>query len=310
MRPFDLNAAPLPELFEHLAEVGHLDRWLSIVRDEDLGPEGLDITSRVCVGGDQRIRARIVAREGGVVSGLAAMPRLVAAFGADATVLHALDDGDAIETGQTLATVEGRARDVLALERTMLNLLGRLSGVATRTRRFVDAMGAGHRATLYDTRKTTPGLRHLEKYAVRCGGGRCHRIGLYDAVLVKDNHIAAVPGESLASRIERIAAEARSLRADALRFIEVEVDRLDQLDEMLALGPGLIDIVLLDNMSPEQLRRAVWRRDERRPDMLLEASGGVRLENIREVAATGVDRVSVGSLTHHAVSLDLGLDME
>jgi nicotinate-nucleotide pyrophosphorylase (carboxylating) len=310
VRPFDLDSATLPDLFEHLAELARLDRWLALVREEDLGPEGLDITSRICLDGAERARAKVVAREPGVISGLAALPRMVAAFGADAQVSNLVQDGDRIAARDTVATIEGRARDVLALERPLLNLVGRLSGVATRTRQFVEAMGVGHRAALYDTRKTTPGLRHLEKYAVRCGGGRCHRIGLYDAVLVKDNHIAALPMGSLAARVERISREARAERADNLRFVMVEVDTLDQLDQLLSLEPGVIDIVLLDNMDLDTLRRAVWMRDERRPDLQVEASGGVRLETIREIALTGIDRISVGSLTHQAVSLDLGLDAE
>jgi len=301
---------PLRELFEHLAELGRLDRWLAIVREEDLGPEGLDVTSRACVPGEGRIRAGLAARERGVVAGLEAVPRLIAAFGADVALEVRVADGRAIEPGQTAAVLEGRARDVLAIERSMLNLVGRLSGVATRTAEFVRAMGAGGKAALYDTRKTTPGMRHLEKYAVRCGGGRCHRVGLHDAILIKDNHLAIAGGRRLAEFVRRVGAEAQPLRAVGLRFIMVEVDRLDQLGELLTLDDGTIDIVLLDNMPVEQLREAVRLRDERRPGLELEASGGVQLETIGAIAATGVDRISSGSLTRHAVSLDFGLDAE
>lgn len=310
MRPPDLNAMLLPDLFEHLAEMGRLERWFSIVREEDLGPEGLDVTSRACFQGSERMRAGILARERGVVSGLAALPRLFEAFGADIQMEPAVADGESVEAGAAAARLEGRVRDVLAVERSMLNLLGRLSGVATRTDAFVRAMGAGHSAALYDTRKTTPGLRHLEKYAVRCGGGHCHRIGLHDAVLIKDNHIAAARGEDIADAVARVAAEARSLRGDALRFVMVEVDSLGQLERVLSLDEGAVDIVLLDNMSLEHLREAAALRDQRRPALQLEASGGVRLETVREIALTGVDRISAGSLTHHAVSIDFGLDAE
>jgi nicotinate-nucleotide pyrophosphorylase (carboxylating) len=191
-------------------------------------------------------------------------------------------------------------------ERTALNFLQHLSGIATRTRQFVDAV-AGLPCQILDTRKTTPGWRLLEKYAVRCGGGTNHRLGLYDAVLIKDNHLAAT------SRRMSIANALRLTRKEPLGLsvgefaVEIEVDTLDQLHEALAaeLKP---DIVLLDNMTTEQLRQAKQRRDAVAPQVLLEASGGINLTNVRDIAATGVERISVGAITHSAPALDIGLD--
>ncbi len=313
MPPVDLNTLPLPGLFAELAARGRLDCFLEFVRQEDLGPDGLDVTSLLAVGPGERLRAEVRAREAGVVAGLAALEPIVGAFGADVRVERHAADGDRVESGCSVAVIEGNARDVLAVERPMLNLLGRLSGVATRTAAFVDAMGEGWPAKLFDTRKTTPGLRHLEKYAVRCGGGCCHRLGLYDAVLVKDNHIAAMGSGSWAERVGRMAAEARARFGEHLRFVEVEVDGLAQFEALLALKAsgavvGVLDVVLLDNMPVADMRRAVTMRDTQQPGLQLEASGGVTLETVRDVASSGVDRISVGSLTHHAVSLDFGLD--
>ncbi len=304
----DLNALSLPDLFVKLAALGRLDRFLALVRDEYLGPAGLDVTSELAVGERMSFRAEVRAREPGGVAGLMALEPIVQAFEAAARVKLLTADGDRIEAGQSVAVIEGLARDLLRVERPMLNLLGRLSGVATRTAAFVKAMGEEWPARLFDTRKTTPGLRHLEKYAVRCGGGFCHRLGLHDAVLVKDNHLAAIGDESWAQRIDEMAARARAQFGDRLRFIEVEVENLGQFTELLKLKEGLIDIVLLDNMSPAAMREAVKERDTRQPGLLLEASGGVTLETIGSVAGSLVDRISVGSLTHHAVSLDFGLD--
>jgi len=305
----DLNAMPLPALFGELATLGRLDRWLEFVRDEDLGPDRLDVTSELAVGEADTLRAEVRAREAGVLAGLQALPRIVRAFGAAVQLAPLAADGDRVGAGQPVAVLGGRARDVLAVERPMLNLVGRLSGVATRTAAFVAAVGDRWPARVFDTRKTTPGLRHLEKYAVRCGGGCCHRLGLNDAVLVKDNHLATVGcGTPWAERVAAWSAEARRRFAGQLRFFEVEVDTLAQLSALLSLPAGTIDVVLLDNMGIEDLREAVGLRDAQRPGLLLEASGGVTLERIGEVASSGVDRISVGSLTHHAVSVDFGLD--
>jgi nicotinate-nucleotide pyrophosphorylase (carboxylating) len=198
-------------------------------------------------------------------------------------------------------------RSLLALERTALNFLQRLSGIATLTDRFVAAV-AGTRAVILDTRKTTPGWRVLEKYAVRCGGGQNHRVGLYDAVLIKDNHLAW-----LAQDADPIAAALKRARDNTppQTLIEIEVDSLERLDRALAVDRDCSpDIILLDNFSQDALAEAVRLRDHRSPGVLLEASGGVTLDRVQAIAATGVDRISVGALTHSAQALDIGLDFE
>ncbi|NNM24755.1 MAG: carboxylating nicotinate-nucleotide diphosphorylase, partial [Phycisphaerales bacterium] len=208
--------------------------------------------------------------------------------------------------GETIARMDGSIAVILAAERTVLNLLGRLSGIATLTRRFVDAV-AGETAVVCGTRKTTPGWRGLEKYAVRCGGGTLHRIGLYDAALYKDNHLARLgpnPGPALAAAIASVRRE------HPLRFVQVEADTLDQVRTILQFEPGLVDLVLLDNMADAELSASVALRAELAPTILLEASGGVTLARVRAVAATGVDRISVGAVTHSAPALDIGLDLE
>lgn len=305
----DLNGLPLAELFAALASGGLVRRLIELARDEDLGAVG-DITSRAWFddGGAAPASARLVARESGTVAGLAALPLLRDAFAPASEVRASVSDGAAVEHGAVLATLRGPGRELLAIERTMLNLIGRLSGIATLTSRYRAAKGADVRARLFDTRKTTPGLRLLEKYAVRCGGGFCHRLGLHDAVLVKDNHVAHVP---LAELAQRATSAARRARADRpLRFVQIEVDTLEQFRELLRAEPGAIDLVLLDNMPPELLRRAVAMRDEAQSTIELEASGGVNLETIRAIAESGVDRISVGALTHQATGMDVALDFE
>jgi nicotinate-nucleotide pyrophosphorylase (carboxylating) len=236
------------------------------------------------------------ARAPGFVSGLA-LAR--AAF-------HALDpalaftvtkpDGSIVANGDTIAEISGSARAILSAERVALNFMGRMSGIATLTARYVAAV-AGTRAAIVDTRKTTPGLRAFEKYAVRCGGGRNHRIGLFDAILIKDNHIIAASG------LEKAIKAARDHAGHILK-IEVEVDTLEQLERVLQ---HRVDAVLLDNMSPETLKKAVTMVAGR---SLTEASGGVNLDSVRDIAETGVDLISVGALTHSAPVLDLGLDFQ
>ena len=262
---------------------------------EDLGRAG-DVTSAACIPAEARLAAAFVARQGGVVAGLACARLAVAALDPTARFEVQVADGASVAAGQILARVEANARALLAAERTALNLLCRLSGVATLTAAYV-AETAGTAARIIDTRKTTPGLRALEKYAVRCGGGANHRFGLDDAILLKDNHVAACGGVGEAVRRARAAV-------GHMVKIEVEIDRLDQLDEALAEGP---DIVMLDNFSQVDLAEAVRRTDGR---ALLEASGGVNLETVRAIAETGVDLISVGALTHSAPILDIGLDAE
>jgi nicotinate-nucleotide pyrophosphorylase (carboxylating) len=274
-------------------------RLVELALAEDLGPTG-DRTSQALIPAEQMGRAAFVARAPGVLAGLPAAQLVLAAVDPALTLEVHTPDGSPVERGTKLATVAGPLRSILVAERTALNFLQRLSGVATLTRKYADAV-AGLKAKVLDTRKTTPGWRLLEKYAVRMGGGANHRIGLYDGILIKDNHLAGL-GESPVGRAVELA---RSYPGNAGLPVEVEVDTLVQLDAALAVRP---EIVLLDNMPPEQLRAAVARRDERSPQTLLEASGGVNLQTIRAIAETGVDRVSVGALTHSAAALDIGLD--
>jgi nicotinate-nucleotide pyrophosphorylase (carboxylating) len=304
----DLNTLSLSDLFAALTSGGLLTRLLELARDEDLGPGGSpgDITALATPHADEHAQARVVVREPGRLSGGACIAPTLRVFAPSVSADVHIPDGAAVHAGQTVATLSGPLRQILAAERTLLNLTSRLSGIATRTAAFVARLD-GLPTRLLDTRKTTPGLRALEKYAVRCGGGFCHRVGLYDAVLIKDNHIAAVPLDDLPRFVTEAAARARA--ATALRFVELEVDRLDQLDAILRAGGCGLDIVLLDNMAPATLRAAVNMRNAAHPPLLLEASGGVRLDTLRAIAETGVDRISVGGLTHQATSLDLGLDI-
>ncbi|MBM3678854.1 MAG: carboxylating nicotinate-nucleotide diphosphorylase [Actinobacteria bacterium] len=257
---------------------------------EDIGTG--DVTTEAVVPAEARSRATVVLREPGVVCGLDAVGAAFAALDPGARLERLAADGDLVEAGP-VARVEATARAILTAERTALNILGRLSGIATATRRHVDAI-AGTGAVVLDTRKTTPGLRRLEKHAVRCGGGVNHRFGLADGVLVKDNHLLAVP--SIAEAVKR-------LRASTALPIKVECDTLDQVDEALAAGA---DALLLDNMTLADLREAVRRSSGR---ARLEASGGITLDTIRQVAETGVDEISVGALTHSSRSLDVSLEV-
>jgi nicotinate-nucleotide pyrophosphorylase (carboxylating) len=264
---------------------------------EDLGLAG-DITSRVCIPQGQQARLAMVARKPGVVAGLALAAEAFRQLDEHLAVTFAVDDGAVLAPGQPVLSVTGDARAILAAERTALNFVGRLSGVATLTAEYVRRI-AGTQASIVCTRKTTPGLRAFEKHAVACGGGRNHRFGLFDAILIKDNHVAVAGGI-----IPALQAAKRG--GGHLVKIEIEVDTLEQLDEVLAEGA---DVVLLDNMGPDRLREAVGRIRARRPAMLAEASGGVSLETVAGIAATGVDLISVGALTHSAPVLDLGLDI-
>jgi nicotinate-nucleotide pyrophosphorylase (carboxylating) len=260
---------------------------------EDLGRAG-DVTSQACVPRDARLRAVFVARKPGVIAGMACARLAVAALDPSADFKGVVEDGARVGAGEKLAWVDANARALLGAERVGLNLMGHLSGVATLTRAYVRAV-EGTGAIIVDTRKTTPGLRALEKYAVRCGGGVNHRFGLDDAILIKDNHIAACGSVGEAVRRARAAA-------GHLMKVEVEIDGLGQLEEALKYGP---DVVMLDNFSLEDLAEAVRRATGR---AVLEASGGVTLETARAIAETGVDVISVGALTHSANVLDIGLD--
>ncbi len=286
-------------------------RLVEIALDEDLGPvrsplEGRvgDLTSQAFISEQQAGSAAFVARTAGVVAGLPAAAIVLAEVGGAVGLRTLIGDGKRVQPGDRIATVAGPMRLILTAERTALNFLQRLSGVATLTQRYVDAV-AGLRAQVLDTRKTTPGWRVLEKYAVRCGGGKNHRMGLYDGVLVKDNHLAALGGGADAFRRLREELDRSGFWGDRPVPLEIEVDRLDQLDGAFACRP---DVVLLDNMTLEMLREAVRLRTAHAPKVLLEASGGVNLDTIRAIAETGVDRISVGALTHSAPALDIALD--
>ncbi len=261
---------------------------------EDLGRAG-DITGQACIDADARMRAAFVARSPGVLAGLACARLAIHAVDPTARFETELQDGDALSADCALATVDGNARAILAAERTALNLLGRLCGVATLTRAYVDRI-SGTGVRIVDTRKTTPGLRALEKYAVRRGGGANHRFGLDDAILIKDNHVAACGGIGAALKRARQGV-------GHMTRIEIEVDDLDQLREALVHGP---DVIMLDNFSLADLRAGVAMGSGR---VILEASGGVTLDTVRAIAETGVDLISVGALTHSAPVLDIGLDV-
>ena len=273
------------------------DAWLDRVLAEDIGAG--DATTEALVPPGAAAAARIVARTPCIVAGIPIARRLFARLDPEVRFTAGRSDGDAAGAGETVLRIEGHARAILTGERTALNLLQRLGGIATLTRRFVETAGPG--VQVLDTRKTTPGLRWMEKYAVRCGGGANHRAGLYDRILIKDNHRAfwtrgdAVP---LADAVRAARARHPGLP------IEIEVESEAELDDALEGGP---DWVLLDNMPTDRLRRCVVRTAGH---ARLEASGGVTLETVATIAATGVDAVSVGALTHSAPSVDLSLEFE
>ncbi len=277
---------PLPEIV--------LDPIVRLALTEDLGRAG-DLTSDATLTPGTRLQAAIRARQPGRLAGMDAARHALMLVDRTVEMETLRADGDPLAPGDTIARLAGPARSILTAERTMLNFLGRLSGVATLTAAFVSRI-EGTSAQIVCTRKTTPGHRALEKRAVRCGGGTSHRYGLDDAILIKDNHIAACG--SISAALERARAY-----AGHLRMIEIEVDTLAQLEEVLSAPPHA---VLLDNMDTDTLARAVAMIDGR---CLAEASGGVRLETVAEIAATGVDYISVGALTHSAPNLDLGLDV-
>lgn len=314
-QPDELSELSLPDLYDRFARTGLVYRLLELAREEEFGPGGAvtygDITSQTTTSPEEFVEARIRTREACRVGGLAAMPAVLQVFAPDADYEPLAVDGEDAEAGATLALVRGPARQVLGAERTLLNLLSRLCGIATRTRAFRDALDPDSNAGVYHTRKTSPGLRMLEVYAVRCGGGKLHRLGLHDAVLIKDNHLASSNHEDLAEALTRVLSLLDGSHLGArVRFIQVEADTLAQFAEYLKVPSSLIDLVLLDNMTTDELREAVRMRDEAGSAVVLEASGGVSLETIGAISQTGVERISVGSLTHGAISVDIGLDIE
>jgi nicotinate-nucleotide pyrophosphorylase (carboxylating) len=268
-----------------------------------------DWTTVALVPPDAVGKAYVVARKPGTVAGLLAPQVVCDEMETALTFTPRVGDGQSVLAGACLGELAGPTRDMLTVERLLLNVLGHLCGVATLTRKYVDAV-AGTGVRIYDTRKTTPGWRRLEKYAVRCGGGTNHRGGLFDAVMIKDNHLAVAAQTGAPPRwaVDRVREFLRATLAteEAERMIvEVEVDTLQQLQDVLNKRP---DIVMLDNMSSAELRACVAQRNATAPEVELEASGGVNLENVRAIADTGVERISVGALTNSAPTLDVGLD--
>ncbi len=302
--PFGSVATPtlrrvLPDALRHPTVL----RLLRLSVAEDVHPEGKrnaidtasqrDVTSAATIAPDRRLEGHIVAKESGILAGMPLVRALFRLVDDELSVTPQVGDGTRVEAGQTVAAVAGPGPALLTAERPALNFLGRLSGVATRTCRFVDAV-AHTDVDILDTRKTLPGHRHLDKYAVRQGGGRNHRMGLYDMVLIKDNHIDGAGG------VAEVLRRVRKQHGDN-HPVEIEVKTLDELDEALAFSP---DVILLDNMDRDTLRHAVDWTDGRVP---LEASGGVTIDTVAAVAETGVDRISVGALTHSAAALDVSI---
>jgi len=273
-------------------DAAYVARVVAAALAEDVGPG--DVTTLATISAEVMCEARLHTRAVGIACGLPVAMEAFRQLDRSLEITEHRHDGEAMQPGDLLLTIRGRARAVLTAERVALNFSQRLSGIATITAQYVEAV-RGTKATIIDTRKTTPGLRQLEKYAVRTGGGKNHRFGLFDGVLIKDNHIAAVDGVGAAVQA------ARRLVPHSLR-VEVETDTLDQVREAVEAGA---DAILLDNMAPDRLREAVAVVAGR---AITEASGGITLETVRAAAEAGVDLISVGALTHSAPSLDLGLD--
>jgi len=277
---------------------------IRMAMEEDLGSG--DVTTNLLFQDGTRAKAMVVSREEIVVAGLPVVEEILRQYDERLKLTPHFRDGQAAHVSNKLATIEGPLRSMLSVERVMLNFLQRLSGIATTTSRYVRAV-KGTKAKIYDTRKTLPGWRLLEKYAVRCGGGYNHRLGLYDGVLVKDNHMAEL-GNDFADRLQRLVNDAKKVKG--LQFVAVEVDHVDdQLNHVLKVRG--VDIVLLDNMGQWQLKHAVEMRDAmcgKNKGPLLEASGNITLNNVAEIAQCGVDRIAVGAITHSAAAVDIGLD--
>lgn len=294
------------ELEQDLAALVELALWEDVAHWHDC-------TTEAIVPAGSHGRAVLMLRTSAVLAGLRAIHKICEKIDPSLQVEIRGEDGQWVSEPGPVAYLSGPANKIFSAERIILNILGRLSGIATLTRQFVQAV-QGTRARIFDTRKTTPGWRRLEKYAVRCGGGWNHRWGLYDGILIKDNHLAFLAElfpqlsyGSIAAQAVRKALEYRAGRRQAGEdlLVEVELESLDDFEEVLRAGP---DIILLDNMSPSELRVAVEVRNRINPAVELEASGGITLENVRAVAETGVERISVGALTHSAKAIDLSLE--
>jgi len=272
--------------------------------EEDLG-QG-DMTSELLFKDDTMAKANIISREEIVVCGMPVVKEILSIYDKRLKLKVHVNDGESAHIGRKIATIEGPLRSMLTAERVTLNFLQRLSGIATTTRKYVRAI-QGTKAKIYDTRKTMPGWRILEKYAVRCGGGYNHRLGLYDGILIKDNHLAQL-GRDFQPKLRKIICKARKVKG--VKFVAVEVDHVDdQLNYVLEISD--IDIVLLDNMGQWQLKHAVEMRNEmcgKNKKPLLEASGNISLSNVSAIAQCGVDRIAVGAITHSAAAVDIGMD--
>jgi nicotinate-nucleotide pyrophosphorylase (carboxylating) len=285
---------------------------IQLARREDLGPRTDDVTSRLLVGDDVIGVGTLLQKSVGIACGLPIVEHVCRAYDERLRVelipgFHMeLIEGRFSDAAVTpLLRIRGSVRSLLSAERVVLNFLQRMSGVATLTHRFAKRV-EGTRAKIYDTRKTIPAWRALDKYAVRCGGGFNHRVGLYDGLLVKDNHIAAVPLRELSGFLGGIVSRSRG--EDPKRLVEVEVDSLEQLQEVLKVDG--IDVILLDNMDCPRMQSAVEMRDRTTKKVELEASGGVTIETVRSISLTGVERIAVGAITHSAPAMDIGLDIE
>jgi nicotinate-nucleotide pyrophosphorylase (carboxylating) len=285
---------------------------IQLARREDLG-DG-DVTSRLLVREDVIGVGTLVQEEVGIACGLPIVEMVCRTYDERLRVeqipgfhMEIIEGRQSDARRTPLLRIRGPMRSLLSAERVILNFLQRMSGVATQTQRYVRRV-AGTRARIYDTRKTIPGFRLLDKYSVRCGGGENHRVGLFDGLLIKDNHVASIPLKSLANELSRVVGLSRA--EDPKRFVEIEVDTLEQFRE--AIKVDAVDAILLDNMDCPSMEAAVQLRDQvgRSGSLALEASGGVTLETVRPIANTGVERISVGALTHSAISLNIGLDVE
>jgi nicotinate-nucleotide pyrophosphorylase (carboxylating) len=278
-------------------DIDRIKPFVEFALNEDIGTG--DITSDILIAPGREAKAVIIAGEKGVIAGLPVSELVFKLVDSKIVFAACVSDGDRVEKGKTVAQVSGGARAILAGERTALNFLSRLSGIATKTSRFVERVSS-HRAKVMDTRKTTPGWRILEKYAVRVGGGHNHRMGLYDAILIKDNHLKLVEG-----RIGNAVAEAK--KAQPSKRIEVETTNISEVKDALSGNP---DIIMLDNMSPGEVREAVEVVHRSGGGVQVEVSGGVTLENVEELAEAGVDIISVGALTHSVRSLDFSMGFD
>jgi nicotinate-nucleotide pyrophosphorylase (carboxylating) len=281
-----------------------LQPLLTLALDEDIGPG--DLTTNVLIDTEASARGDLLVKADGVAAGLLFIPSILQRVDGRLTFEHACEDGTRVHAGEVLGSIRGPVRPLLTVERTLLNFLQALSGIAAYTAQYVDVV-AGTDAVILDTRKTTPGWRYLEKYAVRMGGGTNHRTGLHDGVLIKDNHLAVRAPNHMGETIAGLVREARGRISPEIP-IQVEIESIYYIEEVLASRP---DVVLLDNMTVPMVREAVGRRDRLYGDQgpALEASGGISLVNVRAMAETGVDRISIGALTHSAPVLDISLEV-